>query len=244
MSDNSCQEFEQRIHELMDRRQSISEDSALASHASQCVVCSALLRDYANLEKLFEKGDHDIGYFDSGNYPAYVDPGPVVREKTPFVLHRLAPWSALVSMIMVAVTAGLFMNHTPAGPTLADGGHVSSTVEDDSDQSALELIAERPESDEFYAAVVSFVGMSPKLETPDRHIRALSELSNEIQSFDAVYRLSGELPGIRPINVTWNLINESLSGSPESDEPASPEPDQTDSDNGTSYLYVQLCSVV
>ena len=44
-----CDSFEERIHEVLDARQSLAEDDALARHAILCTPCSELLDDYQSL---------------------------------------------------------------------------------------------------------------------------------------------------------------------------------------------------
>jgi len=44
-----CQQFEQRINDLLDDRESPSSDPAVRAHARHCSHCSELLRAYRNM---------------------------------------------------------------------------------------------------------------------------------------------------------------------------------------------------
>ena len=43
---NCCESFENRLHQLMDQRKSLTRDRLLMEHASQCAPCDEMLSDY------------------------------------------------------------------------------------------------------------------------------------------------------------------------------------------------------
>jgi hypothetical protein len=53
-----CQEFETRWNDMLDRRESATEDSALQAHAAECDACAALLAGGALLDMAFPVSRH------------------------------------------------------------------------------------------------------------------------------------------------------------------------------------------
>ena len=49
-----CREFEFRIHDLLDQRKPLINDSTLQSHASGCFCCAQLLQDFLDFENCFQ----------------------------------------------------------------------------------------------------------------------------------------------------------------------------------------------
>jgi hypothetical protein len=52
-----CREFEARIHQVLDERRSLLDDSALARHRAECPDCQSLLDEYSRLLEMLPPAD-------------------------------------------------------------------------------------------------------------------------------------------------------------------------------------------
>lgn len=85
----SCAEFEERVQELLDLRQSPGEDRMIARHASECQPCGRLLADFLVLESVLRPVD--------GEY----SPRPTAAVQRPSVPSGRGPTSPTGSRRMI-----------------------------------------------------------------------------------------------------------------------------------------------
>lgn len=87
-----CNDFENRIHEILDDRLILSADAKLFEHATECPECAVLMQDYENMELAFslESTSHGLP-----------TPRPVIAAE--FITRNTSVILALVATLVISL---------------------------------------------------------------------------------------------------------------------------------------------
>ena len=194
-----CEEFEQRLNQLFDRRQPLRPSGALLEHADACARCGQTLSGYQRLQKGVSS----------------LEPPQLDAEFTQRVVQRmkvsprtsLGHWHGLVAMaiaasLLVAVGAGLWHRQEAL-----DSNPLASTSAPFSGESPDASVAVDPATDEASPADISD-GPPDLLLSPDQWQSLLAHWSGAWRGrWEPVDPLAG---GFRPITTSLTVALDEL----------------------------------
>ncbi len=277
MSAKACTQFEDRIHELMDSRQPVSTDSHLKSHAITCVLCRALMDDYSTLDDLLSADllsattgtrsvqlrsndqsglNRNSDSMSGQNKTRSRKTAPRKHSESYRGINRFNAWTAVASMLLVALTAGLVWQ----GPRNADSGLTTASVEliNDGNEAGTDSVLSNsiPTNDEppqgswttGYASagqgVAEIQSRAGTQSIAGISRASWSELPEELQPLNSYLRISSELPGVHPfrssIDATFNFFYRSFQPRKSSDQR---DPEQSRHRDSRSPLNRMICSI-
>lgn len=120
----SCDQFADRLNELLDDRVSPSQDQPLLSHAASCCSCDARLQIACQLDAISfvtVDGDQDPASTDNPDVIACGKLGPIPRRT------RARKNGLRVAMTLAGVAAVLALMLVPIGSDLPDGSGQQAT---------------------------------------------------------------------------------------------------------------------
>lgn len=210
MQKYSCCGFELAIQERMDQRLPIADDIALNRHAEECPQCAELFMDFQSLEQ----GLLSLAWSASPDSIA-ADLPPL--NKSPIGDKQLKHGRfgflgivlSIAAVLMISLSFSNLSNDTPVSPMAKRDAGTSQVKENPAPLKR--LLASAPSDQKF-----SF---------PADQIRLVSwhQLSRQLHT-SVYYRISAELPGVRPlhssIDLTVDLLQQTFgdSDSASSDE--------------------------
>jgi hypothetical protein len=199
-----CHEFEERMHWLLDERQSPHCDTQLLAHARNCVECHQTLRTQ---EVLFRNLDRGRG---SELPPGFAERVVSQVEARPLISRLKGNrrfWAVVGTVVATAavalLAASLAFNRQPQTPAVPG---VAEQATKDSPNSP-----KSPAADPSPAGGLASDLKSPEASTPD--VESLEQYSQAIQSLasqvpHAVERLDEveeATPGLRPVRTSFTL---------------------------------------
>ena len=218
--DAGCDAIEQRIHQLLDSRQSLLADPQISAHIARCECCAETVSDYETLE-------------DSFFHVPLNHSGPALE---PDCCHgfkeKYQPIAFVVSVACVLLVMLGSIRISSQQPSVADSNPPMAGAS---------LVAMEPSSDA--SSTVSF----PEINQPERlsldpsiliqPSLNLDQLASSIQPLQQSYlgsclQLSADLPGIRPVSHSVHATYQLLRGSFEYDKPAAKTGDSDNPDLG------------
>ena len=105
-----CETFEDRVHQLLDQRQPLTNDKSLMVHASQCAPCDEMLSDFHSVDDSIKLLKEDIAQI--------LEQADAKREKTGFPSFAYRPINVLVALsAMVVFCVGVFHLFNPQDTT-------------------------------------------------------------------------------------------------------------------------------
>ena len=109
-----CDEFEQRVHQLLDERQPVHADRSVAEHAGACPRCQSLLDAYQDLWDGLDLLDPPP--LDAEFATRVVVAVPLARP--PRQVPRWLPWAAMAiaASLLVLATAAWWQRHFETAP--------------------------------------------------------------------------------------------------------------------------------
>jgi len=216
----NCETFEDRIHQILDDRLTLTGDALLMEHAAQCELCEDKLLDYDSvgdsIKLLKEDIDLILGKVDQ----------PLRKPLTDRPIALIASLAAAF-LICVATFQGLAPDQSSqnarrmVAPTLSNA-HPSIP----SANSSLSAINPRitpdaktpakrratPNTSPF-SKNFSVASTIPRIPT----VSNWQDVSRQLESFEPVLNYSAEIPGVRAmqtsINMTIEMLRQSLSNS-------------------------------
>ncbi|MEM7782449.1 MAG: hypothetical protein AAF623_03780 [Planctomycetota bacterium] len=210
-----CSEFEDRIHGILDRRGSLSDDLQLHEHASQCESCESLLDAYGAIELFSEESRLNQSTRDQINHQ---HSQPILKRFT---------WGVSVTAAAVLLMCGLqFLSPAPSSKRLSQLGINHGLAELDGSPEldlAEPLAATQPEGQPERRATRSTSPFSREFNLANQlpRIPSWQQITDPLNHIEPVVYYSTELPGVRqisgPVNVTIEVIRQSLF-QPETDE--------------------------
>lgn len=217
-----CESFEDRIHQILDDRLTLTGDWLLMDHAAQCEPCTEKLLDYDSVDDSMKMLKPDIDRI--------LAEAEKQRPKT-FADNPLALLASLAALFLICVTAFYGLN--------SDSGIQSANRPNHPEVRAKITSAAKKKAVPAYSgstlAVTSQV--KPKLTrvkhraTPDTspfspnfnvrkqiqlpRIPNANEVTKRLEPLEPVFNYSAEIPGLRTLqcslNITIELLRQSFS---------------------------------
>ena len=211
-----CEQFENRIQDLMDQRTDLGSDPLLDEHAQHCATCRDTLKTYLSLEDSF-----------SGKLPTALLPPVESTPATPSLWRRWTPLAITLSLgILIGGTFGLATGAFWANPSRSGAPPVAespaNTMSSDRGQAvqapttiAPHLLAPQPpESNSPIEAVDRSSPRSQPSVEDDRLVVigssrfpgiSLNQIRQQYPTLNLYYQISTELPGLRTIHQSFSL---------------------------------------
>ena len=230
----TCEQVEDRIHELMDLRRPLLSDELVRQHVSECDSCAELVVDFGALNDSLSQIPLATLHRLSGLQ--------VTDEPETRISGRVHPVSFVVCiacMLLVMLTSGVWFS--PDRGRMEVATVTSAAAELASvDETPHQYVSTGPVQD------LGIVGVAHKTSPPSEFINAVSleQLSGGVEPFQGYLGMTADLPGLqsvsKSVNATYHLIRFISEKPPveKSEEPA-------DSPDVGCYdgAFLQLCSV-
>lgn len=236
----SCEQIENRIHELLDHRQPLLSDELVRQHVSQCDACAGLVVDFGAL-------NDSLSQIPISTLQRLSDL-KVAKSATQssMRLHPVSFVACVACLLLVMLTSGIWF--APQAEVA-----VSSSGKETANEGVVTSNVSVPTPTEFVATVVpqfqksmdflpTIHETSPSLEFI--HTVSFEQLSSEVGPIQDYIGMTADLPGIRPISKSVNATYEFLRVI--SEVPANPKgksPSDAPDVGFNDGLIVQLCSV-
>jgi hypothetical protein len=208
-----CRSFEDRIHQLLDDRLTLTGDDLLMAHAARCAECEKILNDYESVDDSVKLLPAELAEILRESEVKLVSPT--------FASRRLVLLASLAAMIVISLNIFHGLDHdrtnglSPVAkralaPQLAVASH--QAVKPDqlvSSQSAQPKKRHTPDSSPF-SPDFSFSNSIPSIPT----VPSWGEISQTLDPLAPVLNYSSRIPAVRPVhcslNVTINWLKHSL----------------------------------
>ena len=219
-----CEQFENRIQDLMDQRAELGSDPLLDEHARRCPDCRDILRSYLSLEDSF-----------SGKLPSALLSSAEPSNPHPSAWLRLMPLAFTLALGMLiggalGLMTGVFWAEPPevaSAPTVSSkgGGPSTHTGREPDSASSTEMTdlpdhSGRPVSAGTGHHLVDAVG---SMRFPGV---SLEQVRQQYPTLDLYYQISTELPGLRTIHQSFSLAWEWIARGLLGNDPPTIERDQ------------------
>lgn len=199
-----CNLFEDRIHQLLDDRQDLAKDALLGIHASKCPPCEELLKTYTSVgDSVKILGDEIAQILEAQDFDVTHGWGAMISRHA----SKLA---ALAAMLVIALAFfNAFDTHSHSPELAMNGG----TPEFD-----------QPELDPPLAA-----SPEPRRKTPDTSpfsrnfsvansitlislptVPSWDDVTSRLDPIEPMITYSAEIPGVRPMQGSFNATLEIL----------------------------------
>lgn len=225
-SELNCETFEDRIHQILDDRLTLTGDPLLMDHASQCAPCESILLEYDavddSMKILKEDMNEILSRVDSRN------------QKRSFTQRPLAVLGTLAAALLVFVSAfNTLQPKTNNNPTPISPKSVAkkvSTLKPAPLSGTLSIGAIKPMTTRVYRPTPDTSPFSPNFKVANTIPRIptaenWSEVTSKLETLEPVLTYSKELPGVQvtkcSIAVTIELLRKSLTTKP----PTTKKPD-------------------
>jgi hypothetical protein len=196
-----CHEFEQRLNDLLDERQSPENDPLLAGHAAECSDCRQFLVGQRILFEGLRRG-HGVGTRDQFAAKVVashtIEPaaaGLVARRSSPGDKSSLAwiVWLGLATAAAALVAVSIFLASEPAGQQQAGGvgsgqANAVAGTESAGAQGRAKGLSQYTPPGGYGVAIAGFV-------------------PEAVEQFENVERYA---PGIRPLRVSFAMLWDAL----------------------------------
>ena len=202
----SCEEFEDRVNDLLDMRLSPRDDLAVAAHAECCPPCGQLLDDYVAVDDSMKllKGDIESILRESQNRPS-----PKLGRKWRLVAFV----SSTAALLLVLLNLTINQPDVPEvavldaakqaalAPTTNTRSHTQGTWSGSPGfpyqfSQALSALASNIDLD---STVIGNPGINFTETGP------WEEMSESLGGLESVLQLSSEIPGVRPVRGTMGI---------------------------------------
>ena len=238
---SSCECIEDRIHELMDLRQSLLSDPMIRKHITVCDSCAELVVDFGALDESLSQIPLETLHRLSGLQT--VDPASKKRYR----LHPISFITSVACLMLVMLTSGIWFSDESQddAPVLSEvASFESATLNSVAtlDPIDLDAVVEH----EMENSHLVFAPVAPHKTTPSIDLInavSLEQFNEGVEPFQDYIGMTADLPGIRTVtksvNVTYQIFRVISEKPPvnKSDEAASAP------DVGFNRSQMQLCSV-
>lgn len=251
----NCERVEDRIHELMDHRQSLLSDRLVRDHVSHCDRCAELVVDFGALNDSLSQIPIETLHRLSG----IQDAEPHYEKSAPVRLHPLTFIASLACIMLVMLTSGIWFVGQPAATVsiveVDHLDHLDPEVEPDVETFEVSTLEPTdvvddvpevaiPQSDRQGLAFLTRVHKTP-VPTDLLNASNLLNLGGNVEPYQDYIDMTAGLPGIRPVsksvNATLHLIK-TFSSQPQ--QKKRPESRSDAPDLGfTGDACIELCSV-
>lgn len=231
MNREACQEFDERLNEVMDLRLDPNEDVELKAHALACNECGEMLESFSELHTGLS-GPNKIpiallNVDDSvANRNSKRDPNRTTELRNAWVNAIII--GALATMLLIGLTVGLGHDGISSPSIVASNANMKTEmVETQEVQANFRAQEEKRASAEMFGGSIAV--LKPMKFSKEPQTSSFREVRSHIQSSE-IYQYSDDLPGLLPVRGAFDCclewLQESLFGV---FEKSSPEPeDQSD----------------
>ena len=209
----TCEEFEDRIHQLLDDRLTLTGDDALMQHAASCEPCNELLHDYDSVEDSIKLFRDDIN-------------AAIEKRLSEQTTQKNSPYGILVALAAgLLLIVGMYQHDPTDSPSSAFNRPMAGSAS----LAMATPVVSTPSQSDFEQRITpitspfhpefSLVRQIPSVPDMD----SLSKISNSVHQS---YTISEQLPGVHKVRYSWtftfDLIRKCFT--PKSDKPTN-EPD-------------------
>ena len=210
----NCRSFEDRIHQILDDRLTLTGDDLLMAHAARCAACEHILKDYDSVDdsvKLLPADLADILREADANRDSAASPS-----------RRLVVLASLAAMIVVSLNVFHRLNNQqptePASVIRVASAPLLAAVSPKSDNRRKSLASQphrpTPDTSPFHK---NFSIDSSILRINFPTVPTWGDISDSLDPLEPVLTYSSKIPAVRPVhcslNATINLLKQSFSKS-------------------------------
>ena len=215
----TCATFEDRIHDVLDQRQSPGEDRDLLRHAAHCQECDHVLQEYVSVD--------DSMKLLKGQLDSLLPSQSQVRR---------GPWRPLITILATAAAVLLLLGlsgmlkfpgqSTPINESVSVAPGLPADAPGSTPPSAEYSSPEDEDIDspfQFLPSTTTVVSYITGWRQSSWDIPRADEVQERINDLPPVLRWSNEIPGVRPfrgtLSVTLELLRQTLFGTTQDAEP-------------------------
>ena len=205
-----CDGFEERIHDLLDARESLEDDPLLQRHLDDCRICDIVLQEFLDVDDSMKLLQGDVAAI-----LARVDS----REKE---RSRKWRWVTLVGSTAALLLLGLAFFPDRSGPSSSSAQLVPKSVTaarpaaTDSVVPGGEMGVDASNDPGWFESFspMKSVTNSISMELPDVAIgeQLINQVGNQLTPLQSVWGMADEIPGVIPmqgtVNATLKIIQE------------------------------------
>ena len=210
-----CRSFENRIHQLLDDRLSLTGDDLLMAHVAKCAECEKILNDYESVDDSIKLLPADLAEI--------LRESEIELDSPAFASRRFLLLASLAAMIVISLNVfhGLDRDRTSGvspmakrvvTPQFAVASHqVAESRQLFSNHSDQPQIRRTPDSSPF-SPNFSVINSIPSINLPT--VPSWDDISQTLDPLQPVLNYSSRIPAVRPVhcslNVTLNWLKHSL----------------------------------
>ena len=214
----NCRSFEDRIHQILDDRLTLTGDDLLMAHAARCADCEQILNDYDSVDDSVKLLPADLAEI--------LREADAKRVSPAFASRRLVVLASLAAMIVISLNIFHGLNNEPPIQS-ASVAHVASapllaiaTLEADNQRLPIATQPQRPTPDtspfsKNFSVENSILSIN--LPTTLPAVPTWGDISKSLDPLEPVLTYSSKIPAVRPVhcslNATINLLKQSFSKS-------------------------------
>ncbi len=199
-----CHSFEERIHQILDDRLTLTGDELLMAHASDCAECENLLHEYDLVDDSVKLLPADLAEL--------VRESEITPKSQSFAKRQLAWLVVLAALVVISVTIfhGLENDRPNRSSTVAQStlapqfsvvSHQAKLPQRVSVQPSRSNQPDTPDSSPF-SPNFSVVDAIPGINLPPI---PWNEISRSLDQLETVLDFSSRIPSVRPVHCSFNI---------------------------------------